>query len=88
MNLITTTELRTKTNSLVQALLGGYEVGVIHRSKIIGTFKPANTEPPKKFDAEKFIKLVKKMNLPKLSDQEIDKRYREAMIKKHGKIIL
>lgn len=83
MYLITTTELRTKSKKLVSALSEGKSVDLIHRSKVIGEIKPKRNGKP--FDAKNFLKLVQKLNLPKLSDKEIEKRYREAMKKKHGK---
>lgn len=86
MNLITATELRTKTKDLFEALLNGEEISLVHRSKIIGTFKPKRTGP-KPFDAEAFMKITKNINLPILSDEELDKRYRAAMMKKYGKYI-
>lgn len=86
MNIITATELRTKTKDLFEALLSGEEVTVVHRSKIIGVFKPKKV-PPKLFDAEAFMKITRDINLPILSDEELDKRYRAAMMKKHGKYI-
>lgn len=86
MQLITTTELRTRSKDLVAALLAGRSVGLIHRSKIIAEVKPKLIKP-KIFsakDAEEIKAISKRLNLPKLSDKEIDRRYREAMMKKHG----
>ena len=84
MNTITATELRTKTKNLVEALLNGEEISVIHRSKVIGVFKPKK-QGPVTFDAKKFTEIVEKMNSPKRTMAEIDKRYRAAMMRKHGK---
>ena len=84
MNLITSTELRTKTNELVELLLNGEEVKLVHRSKIIAIVKPTKKSEIG-FDANTFMKITAKINHPILTDEEIDKRYREAMIKKHGK---
>lgn len=86
MQLITTTELRTKTTELVKALREGRSVGLIHRSKMVGEIKP-NIHDPKPFDPDKFTKIVEKLNFPKLTMRQIDKRYRAAMMKKHGKSI-
>lgn len=85
MNLITTTELRTKTKMLIESLLSGEEIFLIHRSKIIGTFKPEVAKHAKVFDAKKFESIVKKLNLPRLSHKARELRYREAMDQKHGK---
>jgi len=86
MQLITTTELRTKSKELVSTLLSGGSVDLIHRSRIIAELKPRKEEP-KKFDAHRVIELARKLNLPKLSYAERDRRYREAMMKKHGSSI-
>ncbi len=86
MQLISTTELRTKSKELVNTLLSGKSVSLIHRSKVIAEVKPKKKKL-KVFSAKDFEeikKLSKKLNLPKLSDKEIDRRYREAMMKKHG----
>lgn len=87
MTLITTTELRTKTTNLVEALLSGEEVGLVHRSKIVATIKPKKGEPSalSKRDIHETIKIAKSLNLPYLTDKQIEKRYRQAMMKKHGK---
>ena len=74
MNLITTTELRTKTSDLVKSLLNGQEVQIIHRSKLIGTVKPKELKS-KGFDAEAFMKITAEINHPILTDKEIDYKY-------------
>ena len=83
MQTITTTQLRTKSKDLVKALDEGKQVDLIHRSKIIGEIRPKKYK--KIFDAENFLKKASKLNLPILSDEDMEKRYREAMEKKHGK---
>lgn len=40
---------------------------------------------PKPFDADKFIKLVEKLNLPKTTYAEREKIYRTHLMKKYGK---
>lgn len=86
MQLISTTQLRTKSKDLVATLLAGYSVDLIHRSKKIGTIEPSHQTPKimTKERIEKIIKMAQKLNLPKLSYKEREKRYREAMLKKHG----
>ncbi|MBI5613633.1 hypothetical protein HY947_01805 [Candidatus Gottesmanbacteria bacterium] len=87
MNLITTTELRTRTSELIEALLSGESIDLIHRSKVLGEIKP------KKYQAKTFTKetierlalLTKKMNLPKLTDKQIEVRYRKHLMEKYGK---
>lgn len=87
MNYITTTQLRTKSKDLVNSLLNGKEVDLIHRSQIVGTIKPKKKEPKplSKEDIESTVKMAKSLNLPKLSDKEIEGRYRKHLLKKHGK---
>ena len=87
MQTISTTELRTKSKRLVRALGEGKSVGLIHRSRLVATIQP-NQQKTKVFNAKKFKKIVEELNLPYLSDKEIEKRYRKAMIKKHGKYLL
>lgn len=83
MNLITTTELRTKTPKLVNLLLAGEEIGLIHRSKMIGTIKPEHEGKP--FNAKAFSKLTESLNLPILSYQQRETNYRKHIIEKYGK---
>ena len=83
MNLITSTQLRTQTSRLIEAVLAGNTVDLIHRSKIIGEFRPKMSKV-KVFNAARMEKIVKKLNLPHLSYAEREKRYRKAMEKKHG----
>ncbi len=87
MNLITTTELRTKTTNLLESLLSGEEVDLVHRSKIVATIKPKKDEPKSlsKQDIKAIISMAKKINLPKLSDKEIERRYRKHLLEKYGK---
>ena len=86
MQIITTTELRTKSKNLVRVLREGKSVDLIHRSRIVGEIKPKSQG--KIFDTKKFLKAISGLNLPSLSDEEIAKRYREEMEKKHGKGLL
>jgi len=83
MQTISTTQLRTKSKDLVITLLAGNSVDLIHRSKVIGIVKPKK-EKIKLFDAKKIEEITKKMNLPKLTYEEREKRYREHLMKKYG----
>jgi len=86
MEFITTTQLRTMSPQLLAQLSLGRSVRLLHRSKMVATIKPA--EPESKIltakDVEEIMQIAKEINLPKLSDKEIDRRYRAAMMKKHG----
>lgn len=86
MNYLTTTQLRTKSSALIDMLLAGESVELIHRSKIIGEIMPK--KPGEKiFNAKRMLELAEKMNLPKLSYKEREKRYRQHLEKKYGKNI-
>ena len=84
MQYITTTELRTMSKKLVEALREGHSVDLVHRSKVVGEIKPKIYDP-KPFDPDKFLKIVEKLNFPKLTPRQINTRYRKAMMEKHGK---
>lgn len=83
MQYITTTQLRTKSSELVDLLLAGGGVNLIHRSKIIGEIKPKISG--KFFNAKRMAEIVKKLNLKPLNPNEIEERYRDYMMKRHGK---
>lgn len=88
MDSITTTNLRTQSSNLVDTLKKGGVVSLIHRSKIIGVIKPK--KEPKvltKTDINKLKELAKELNLPKISYEEREKRYKKHLIGKYGKDI-
>jgi len=87
MNYITTTDLRTKSSQLVNSLIKGEPVTLIHRSKIVGVINPAKEEPQPltKSDIHSIQKTAESMNLPKLSYLEREKRYHKHLIEKYGK---
>lgn len=84
MQIITTTELRTKSKQLVQALKEGRSIELIHRSKVVGEIKPKIYDP-KPFNADEFLKIVEKLNLPKLSKRQLESNYRKHIMEKYGK---
>ena len=83
MQVITTTELRTKSSELVETLTRGQTVTLIHRSKVIGKVEPAYE--PKPFDAKKFDLSLKSFTLPKTTSAQREKIYRSHLLKKYGK---
>ncbi len=83
MQVITTTQLRTKSKELVKVLQDGRSVDLIHRSRVIGEIRPKIYDP-KPFDPDKFLKIVEKLNFPRLTSRQIEARYRAAMMKKNG----
>lgn len=85
MNYITTTQLRTKSTELVNALSKGDSVSLVHRSRVIGKVVPDNNREIKTINVKRLEYKINKLSLPKLSLKEIDRRYRIAMEKKHGK---
>ncbi|MBL7036606.1 hypothetical protein ISR94_02035 [Candidatus Microgenomates bacterium] len=84
MNYITTTQLRTQTPDLLEALAYGQHIDLIHRSKPVATISPIKIEKPKLFSAKRMFAITKAMNLPKLTVSQRNKNYKEAMLKKHG----
>ncbi len=87
MQYITFTELRTKTNSLGKALEKGEEIRLIRKSKLIGKILPDKNTSTKIIEAKKLQAKIDQLNLPSLTLKEIDRRYRIAMMKKHGQDI-
>lgn len=84
MQLISTTELRTRSKELVTALLAGQSVNLIHHSRIVGKVKPVTKKQLKTIDSRSLQKKLDKLPFPSLTPKEIDRRYRIAMMKKHG----
>jgi hypothetical protein len=82
MQYITATQLRTKAKDLFDALAQGRTVNLVKGSKVVGEARP-KTYDPKPFDPIRFVKIVKKLNFPKLSNREIERKYRKAMMEKH-----
>jgi len=88
MQVITTTELRTRSKELVETLLGGRTVGLIHRSRVVGEIKPKIEEKPLTLeDIKQLRKFAEEMNLPKLTYKERDKRLRRNLMEKYGQDI-
>lgn len=84
MQYITTTQLRTKSKELVKTLQEGRSVDLIHRSRLIGAIKPVQAKP-KVFNAERFKKIVDKLNLPSTTYAQREKIYRDHLMRKYGK---
>lgn len=85
MQVITTTELRTKSKELVKTLQEGRSVDLIHRSKVVGRVKPfVEAKPLTRKDIENIKSLAKKLNLPKLSYKERERRYRKHLMERYG----
>lgn len=84
MQVITTTQLRTKSKELVKTLEEGHSVDLIHRSKVVGEIKPKIYDP-KPFNPDRVAAIAKKLNLPKLSYKERERIYRAHLMKKYGK---
>lgn len=89
MQVITTTELRTKSSQLVDTLKKGQAVSLIHRSNIIGVIEPSKIVYAPPVTVEKlraFLKAVKPKKLIPRSQRE--QTYRKQLVKKYGKGIL
>lgn len=87
MAYITTTELRTKMPEVIMALLAGESIDLIHRSRLIGEIKPQKyqAKPLTEKDIKEIIAAAKRLNLPKLTDKQIETRYRRHLKEKYGK---
>lgn len=86
MQVITTTELRTKSKQLVETLKMGDSVDLIHRSRVVGKIKPVyDAKPLTKEGIKRIVEAAKKLNLPKLSYKERERIYRKHLMEKYGK---
>ncbi len=86
MNYLTTTQLRTRSSDLVDMLLAGESVELVHRSQIIGEIKPKKSSPKVMTakDIKELIGLARKMNLPKISYKERERRYKKHLMERYG----
>ena len=88
MDYITTTNLRTQSSKLIDTLKKGGSVSLIHRSKVVGSIKPS--KKIKTFTKESILKLKKlaeELNLPELSYDERENKYRKHLMENYGKDI-
>jgi len=85
MNFITTTDLRTKSSDLISSLKRGQSVSLIHRSGIVGKITPTNNSGEKVINVKRLVGKIRQLSFPKLSEEAVKKRYKAAMLKKHGK---
>lgn len=89
MNYITTTDLRTESSNLINALKKGESITLVHRSQVVGVIKPAKNQikPLTSADIMELRKLAEKLNLSKKSYKERENIYRKGLEKKYGKSI-
>jgi len=85
MNYITTTDLRTKTSTLVELLLAGKNINLVHRSKILGIINPKQESTIETFRLHGLRNDLKGLDLEILSYKERGKRYREHLENKYVK---
>lgn len=86
MQVITTTELRTKSKQLVKALQEGYSVDLIHRSRVVGEIKPAKHQPRSITNIEAFKRALDAIRPKKLIPKsQREKIYRKHLEEKYGK---
>lgn len=86
MQIITTTELRTKSKELVKTLREGRAVDLIYRSRVVGRLQPVQeAQPLTREGIERIQKSARALNLPKLSYKEREIRYRKHLMEKYGK---
>lgn len=86
MNYITTTELRTRSSELIDFLLAGETVNLIHRSSIVGTIVPVEEEVGNltKEDIRKIAQTLILLNLPTTTLSKRAKNYHLHLKKKYG----
>lgn len=84
MNYITSTDLRTKSSQLIDSLLRGTAVSLIHRSKVVAQIQPIE-ETGKFFDASSFKFIINNLNLPSTTPAERKKNYNSHLLNKYGK---
>lgn len=85
MNYLTTTQLRTKSSVLVDMLLAGDAIDLIHRSRVVGAIVPKTTEKEKVIDPKKFAATLKSLEPSrKIPTKQLMKRYEHYMMYRHG----
>lgn len=88
MDYISTTDLRTKSSSLVSILQKGGSISLIHRSKVIAEIKPKKMITYlKSKDIQDLKNLAKELNLPESSYEEREMKYKKNLEEKYGKNI-
>lgn len=86
MDMISSTDVRTKMPEVIATLLAGGSIDLVHRSKMIGEIKPKKYQRKifTKESLERLKTLTKKLNFPKLTDKQIEARYRKHLMEKYG----
>lgn len=86
MNFITTTELRTRSSELINILLAGESINLVHRSNVVGTIVPAEEDNRKltKEDVKLIAKTISQLNLPQTTQKERVKNYASHLKKRYG----
>lgn len=88
MQVITTTELRTRSKELVKVLQEGRSVDLIHRSRVVGEIKPTQTPLVTITNIEEFRKALRAAKPTKIIPRsQRDKIYRKHLMEKYGKDI-
>lgn len=87
MDIVTSTQLRTQTPQVIETLLHGGTIDLVHRSKIVGEIRPKEKKEKimTKKSIQRLLELAKKMNLPKLSYKQREENYRKHIMEKYGK---
>jgi hypothetical protein len=84
MQIITTTDLRTKSKQLVQTLKKGQSIELIHRSQLVGEIRP-KIRDPKPFDPDKVARIAKSLDLQDFGSRRMEDNYRSYLTNKYGK---
>ena len=84
-NFITTTQLREQSTRVVQTLVSGQDLTLIHRSKMIGVIKPVPKPEKIITDLVKFQKTLEALKPKKIiSRYKRDVLYRKYLKEKYG----
>lgn len=86
MNYITTTELRTRSSELIDFLLAGEAVDLIHRSSIVGTIIPKDDGPENltRKDLIRMAEVLNLLHLPATTPKQRANKYSLHLKKKYG----
>jgi hypothetical protein len=85
MEYITTTQLRTKSTQLVQSLLRGFPVSLIHRSRMVGIIQPTAKSPVAITNIDAFKQALVAVKPPRLLPRKVRRQlYIEHLTEKYG----
>ena len=85
MQILTATDLRTKTSELINSLLKGEDFTLIHRSRVVGKITPKKAVIKKPINGKIFANTLKSLEpKQKMTYKQLMKHYDQYMIHRHG----